>query len=384
MGEPDEETGEYSEFEERDVTPDDVSRIAAQNAKGVIASHRARGRAASPSTRSSRGRVGDLVTGTVLQGTPDFTIIKIRDGVEAELPHYDAKRNPGERNERPANEHYRHNQRLKVLIIEVRDPNADAPRSRAASRRARPSSSPAPTPTSSAVSSRSRCRRFTTAWWRSSPWPASRAPAPRSPCSPARRTWTRWAPASARRAAACRMVVEELRNERVDVIQWNQDPAVYVANALSPAKVSACEHRRGQQLRHRHRARRPAVAGHRQGGAERALGRAPHRLAHRHQAARASQGASLVDVDDVDDEDGGGRQAAAPSSSEDGNALPQPRPTEQPVLRRPCAMPRQSASRGRAPDGSTDDKAPAHLHRLRRRPLGRARFAASCATARAL
>ena len=38
VGEPDEETGEYSEFEERDVTPADVSRIAAQNAKGVIAS----------------------------------------------------------------------------------------------------------------------------------------------------------------------------------------------------------------------------------------------------------------------------------------------------------------------------------------------------------
>ena len=35
-----------------------------------------------------------------------------------------------------------------------------------------------------------------------------------------------------------RMVVEELRNERVDVIQWNEDPARYVANALSPAKVS--------------------------------------------------------------------------------------------------------------------------------------------------
>ena len=35
-----------------------------------------------------------------------------------------------------------------------------------------------------------------------------------------------------------RMVVEELRNERVDVIQWNDNPATYVANALSPAKVS--------------------------------------------------------------------------------------------------------------------------------------------------
>ena len=35
-----------------------------------------------------------------------------------------------------------------------------------------------------------------------------------------------------------RMVVEELRNERVDVIQWSPDPAEYVAKALSPARVS--------------------------------------------------------------------------------------------------------------------------------------------------
>lgn len=34
------------------------------------------------------------------------------------------------------------------------------------------------------------------------------------------------------------MVVEELRNERVDVIQWDEDPAKYVAQALSPARVN--------------------------------------------------------------------------------------------------------------------------------------------------
>ena len=200
VGEPDEETGEYSEFEERDVTPDDVSRIAAQNAKGVISSLvREAGRQSIYD--EFRGRVGDLVTGTVLQGTPDFTIIKIREGVEAELPHYDAKRNPGERNERPANEHYRHNQRLKVLIIEVRNPNADAPRARG--EQARPA----------IVVSRTHpdlIRRLFEievpeiyeGSWRSSPWPASPAPVPRWPCSPARRTWIRWAPAWGRRAPA--------------------------------------------------------------------------------------------------------------------------------------------------------------------------------------
>ncbi|MBQ9691108.1 MAG: antitermination protein NusA, partial [Eggerthellaceae bacterium] len=88
QGEPDEETGEYSEFEERDVTPNNVSRFAAQNAKAVIASLVREADRVSIYKEFS-DRVGDVVTGTVLQSTPDFTIIKIRDGVEAELPHFD-------------------------------------------------------------------------------------------------------------------------------------------------------------------------------------------------------------------------------------------------------------------------------------------------------
>ena len=236
VGEPDEETGEYSEFEERDVTPDDVSRIAAQNAKGVISSLvREAGRQSIYD--EFRGRVGDLVTGTVLQGTPDFTIIKIREGVEAELPHYDAKRNPGERNERPANEHYRHNQRLKVLIIEVRNPNADAPRARG--EQARPA----------IVVSRTHPDLIRRLFEIEVPEiyegvveikSVAREPGARSKVAVFSRE------ANLDPVGACvgpkgsrvRMVVEELRNERVDVIQWSPDPAVYVANALSPAKVS--------------------------------------------------------------------------------------------------------------------------------------------------
>ncbi len=72
-----------------------MSRIAAQNAKGVIAAMvREAGRQSIYEEFSDR--VGDIVTATVLQATPDFTIVKIRDGVEAELPHYDQKRNPNE------------------------------------------------------------------------------------------------------------------------------------------------------------------------------------------------------------------------------------------------------------------------------------------------
>ncbi|MBN2404384.1 MAG: antitermination protein NusA, partial [Coriobacteriia bacterium] len=36
-----------------------------------------------------------------------------------------------------------------------------------------------------------------------------------------------------------RMVVAELRGERIDVVPWSEDPASFVAHALSPAKVSS-------------------------------------------------------------------------------------------------------------------------------------------------
>ena len=236
VGEPDEETGEYEDYEERDVTPDDVSRIAAQNAKGVIASIvREAGRQSIYEEFSDR--VGDIVTGTVLQVTPDFTIVKIRDGVEAELPHYDQKRYPGEPNERPAGEHYRHNQRIKVLIVDVRDPNSLEPRSRGD--QARPA----------IVVSRTHPDLIRRLFELEVPEiydgmveikSIAREPGARSKVAVASRE------ANLDPVGACvgpkgsrvRMVVEELRNERVDVIQWNEDPAIYVANALSPARVT--------------------------------------------------------------------------------------------------------------------------------------------------
>jgi len=236
VGDPDPETGEYFEFEERDVTPEDVSRIAAQNAKSVIAAIvREAGRQSIYQEFSTR--VGDLVTGTVLQGTPDFTIVKIRDGVEAELPHYDLKRYPGERNERPANERYHHNQRLKTLIIEVRDPGADTPKTRGDQTRP------------PIVVSRTHPDLIRRLFEIEVPEiydgmveirSIAREPGARSKIAVTSRE------ANLDPVGACvgpkgsrvRMVVEELRNERVDVIQWNEDPAVYVSNALSPAKVT--------------------------------------------------------------------------------------------------------------------------------------------------
>lgn len=237
QGEPDEETGEYSEFDERDVTPDGVSRIAAQNAKNVIASI-VRDAVRKTIYEEFSDRVGDLITGTVLQGTPDFTIIKIRDGVEAELPHFDLKRNPQERNERPQGEHYRHNQRLKLLIIEVRDPDSDAPRVRG--EHTRPS----------IVVSRTHRDLIKRLFEIEVPEiydgivevkSIAREPGVRSKIAVASRE-PNLDPVGAcvgPKGSRVRMVVEELRNERVDVIQWSDDPAVYIANALSPARVTS-------------------------------------------------------------------------------------------------------------------------------------------------
>ena len=236
VGEPDEETGEYYEFEERDVTPNDVSRIAAQNAKGVIAAMvREAGRQSIYEEFSDR--VGDVVTATVLQATPDFTIVKIRDGVEAELPHYDQKRAPGERNERPVGEHYRHNQRLKVLIIDVRDPNSMEPRLRGD--QARPA----------IVVSRTHPDLIRRLFELEVPeiydgmvqiQSIAREPGARSKIAVSSRE-PNLDPVGAcvgPKGSRVRMVVEELRNERVDVIQWAEDPAKYVAQALSPARVT--------------------------------------------------------------------------------------------------------------------------------------------------
>ncbi len=235
-GEPDPETGEYASYTERDVTPEDTSRIAAQNAKSVIASLvREAGRQSIYEEFSDR--VGDLVTGTVLQGTPEFTIIKIRDGVEAELPHYDLKRNPNESNERPANEHYHHNQRLKVLIIDVRAPGNDVARVRG--EQARPA----------IVVSRTHPDLIRRLFEIEVPEiydgtveikSIAREPGARSKIAVFSRE-PNLDPVGAcvgPKGSRVRMVVEELRNERVDVIQYSDDPAVYVANALSPAKVT--------------------------------------------------------------------------------------------------------------------------------------------------
>ena len=84
-----------------------------------------------------------------------------------------------------------------------------------------------------------------------------------------------------------RDVMNELHGEKIDIIDWSDDPATLVGNALSPARVSERDRgRRGRPLGARRGAGLPALARDRQGGPERPPGRAAHRLAHRHPLRR--------------------------------------------------------------------------------------------------
>ncbi len=50
------------------------------------------------------------------------------------------------------------------------------------------------------------------------------------------------------RGVRIQAIVRELNDEKIDVIEWNQDPAMYIAKALSPARVSGVylnEHAKG-------------------------------------------------------------------------------------------------------------------------------------------
>ena len=230
------EEGNYTEWEETDVTPKDTSRIAAQHAKAEINAI-VRNSAREQIYEEFSGRIGDIITGTVLQSTPDFTIVKIREGVEAELPHFDQRRYDNERNERPQGERYMHNQRLKAVIIDVRDPTSTLPPVRG--EHSRPP----------IVISRTHPALIKRLFELEVPEiyegtvevkSIAREPGQRSKVA-VHSLDDRLDPVGAcvgPKGSRVRTVVGELRGERVDVILWDEDPAAYVANALSPAKVT--------------------------------------------------------------------------------------------------------------------------------------------------
>ncbi len=84
-----------------------------------------------------------------------------------------------------------------------------------------------------------------------------------------------------------RAVMTELNDEKIDIVDYNEDPAnVHRQRAVAVAGEFGHHRRCGDPLGPRRGSRLPALPGHRQGRAECPPRRQAHRLAHRHRLGR--------------------------------------------------------------------------------------------------
>ena len=82
-------------------------------------------------------------------------------------------------------------------------------------------------------------------------------------------------------------IIRELRGEKIDIVEWSDDPISARHQRAEPGEGAARVDRRRQGARRRSRRRRQAaVARHRQEGAERQACGQADRMAHRHQERR--------------------------------------------------------------------------------------------------
>jgi len=199
----------------RDVTPDDFGRIAAQTAKQVVL-QRIREAERQMMYDEYQDRVGELVTGIIQQSDNRYTLVQLRERVEALLP----------RSEQVWNERYDHGMRVKAVITDV-SAEGKGP---------------------SIVVSRRNPELINSLFELEVPEVAdglveivgvAREPGYRSKIAVISHT-DGVDPVGAcvgPRGSRVRMVVSELRGEKIDIIPYNEEPARFVAKALSPARV---------------------------------------------------------------------------------------------------------------------------------------------------
>ncbi len=213
---PQDVLAEHSDqIDERDVTPDNFGRIAAQTAKQVIL-QRIREAEREMMYDEYQHRVGELITGIIQQSDSRYTLVQLRERVEALLP----------RSEHVQGERYDHGARVKAVITDV---SADA-------------KGP------SIVVSRRTPELIRKLFELEVPEIAdglveiqnvAREPGYRSKIAVISHT-NGVDPVGAcvgPRGSRVRMVVSELRGEKIDIIPFNDEPARFVAKALSPARV---------------------------------------------------------------------------------------------------------------------------------------------------
>jgi len=199
---------------EWDDTPADFGRIAAQTAKQVIL-QRIREAERDLKYEEYAGREGDIVTGIVQQTDNRYTLLDLGK-VEALLPQ--AEQVPYER--------YEHGARLKAYIVEVRKttkgPQIVVSRSHPGLVK-RLFELEVPEISSGVVEIKAAARepghRTKIAVWSNDP-----NVDPVGACVGAR-------------GSRVRMVTNELRGERIDVVPFSDDPVDFIQAALQPARV---------------------------------------------------------------------------------------------------------------------------------------------------
>ena len=205
---------EAGELEEVEVTPENFGRIAAQTAKQVII-QRIREAERELMFDEYHVREGDIVTGIVQQSDQRYTLVDLGK-VEALLPPSEQVR--GER--------YEHGARIKTYIVDVRrttkGPQIMVSRTHPGLLK-RLFELEVPEIYDGLVEIKAVARE---GGQRSKVAVASNDANvdPVGACVGAK-------------GSRVRMIVSELRGEKVDIVEWKEDPAEFVANAISPAKV---------------------------------------------------------------------------------------------------------------------------------------------------
>lgn len=211
----DTETGELCVMKDGDdITPHDFTRIAAQVMRQTF--YQRLNEIHNEQLLDEYGeRMGDVVTGIVQQAHRRMTLVDLGK-VEAILPA----------SEQVPNERYENGQRIKVYLSEIREPGRGP--SLVVSRRHEELLKElfrleVPEIYDGLVEVKAVAReaglRSKVAVWSNEVGidPVGACVGPRG--------------------SRVRAVVSELRNEKIDIIQWDPDPARFIAKALSPARV---------------------------------------------------------------------------------------------------------------------------------------------------
>ncbi len=211
----DEETGQLCVMKDgQDITPHDFTRIAAQVMRQNF--YQRLSEIHNEQLLEEYGeRMGDVVTGIVQQAHRRMTLVDLGK-VEAILPA----------SEQVPNERYENGQRIKVYLLEIREPGRGP--GLVVSRRHEGLlrglfELEVPEIYDGLVEIKAVSRegglRSKVAVWSNEMGidPVGACVGPRG--------------------SRVRAVVSELRNEKIDIIQWDPDPARFIAKALSPARV---------------------------------------------------------------------------------------------------------------------------------------------------